>query len=486
MATRRTRMSVSQTGQAEAEEQRIAAQMAEEEAADADRALAEQAEADELARLSTIAPPAAVEPPMDEPLSGMTVAKDDLSALEGEGWVRVSRVSDDGEMLTLKKVERKILADDLTYLGRTWGGGRYWLEVMNRWRQWVKKFYVNFDEREYGPPKGSYSTRKADAPMGVPMDANDNPMLSAVVNQLQRSMEAKDLQIAALNDRQLTMQMEHNRTVIELIGKMSQRRDDTPGEFDRIIAAADKMVSARGPAPRGETDLAGTLVKQILPVLADGFKEFMTKRPTAAAAAAPDSTALERMAMPFIESFLPLLTRGLANQAAGPKRVFPPQKGQPPTSSQRPATGQPLPVTQPKAVTATMPEGATLLQQIKSHPMYNLVAPMVLDRARANADADEIAEEIADSVPERFWGAVIELVQRDDMPEYLALFEPELANHRTWLLAVQTAIKEKYLDDGGAETDEDVAGSEDAASTPAPAPASTGVVVIPPGEAAKA
>jgi hypothetical protein len=221
-------------------------------------------------------------------------------------------------------------------------------------------------------------------------------------------------------------------------------------------------------------------------VLADGFKEFMTKRPTAAAAAAPDSTALERMAMPFIESFLPLLTRGLANQAAGPKRVFPPQKGQPPTSSQRPATGQPLPVTQPKAVTATMPEGATLLQQIKSHPMYNLVAPMVLDRARANADADEIAEEIADSVPERFWGAVIELVQRDDMPEYLALFEPELANHRTWLLAVQTAIKEKYLDDGGAETDEDVAGSEDAASTPAPAPASTGVVVIPPGEAAKA
>ena len=405
-------------------------------------------------------------PRVDTPTS-LSSENDDLAFLQGEGWVRVNRVGVEGDFLMLKKLERKVLADDITFIGKTWGGGRYWLEVQNAQRQWVRKFYVNSDPKEYGPPKGSASIPRTDPSTGSPIiieqggGMGTDPLVAEQLKRANDERERKDNEIRNLNERILTMQGENNKQMMEMFGKMlAVPKADPLVELQRIAAMRELFAPV---APGERKDTLSDLVKPIIPELTAAFREYITNRPSPAPAIIPDnSSPLERLAAPFLNAFLPIIARGIAQQGAAPKPPLRPVHAGAPVNP-APATGhphfvQPAPNGHgPVDAIESGGEGAageaTLLEKIKAHPMTKLCAPVLLSMAKNGTTPESAAEQIDALVPVKFWPVVEALVTRPDMVPYLSLFEPEVANHAPWFHAVADVIKNDYMDSGVAEED---------------------------------
>lgn len=91
------------------------------------------------------------------------------------------------------------------------------------------------------------------------------------------------------------------------------------------------------------------------------------------------------------------------------------------------------------------------MDKIKAHPMTKMVAPLLLGMAKNQTPADAAAETIDKFVPEAFWPIVVELVNKPDLVQYLGVFEPEILNYGSWLVAVADTLKRDYI-----ETEEEV------------------------------
>lgn len=406
-------------------------------------------------RPEPLAPPPP--PPMPEP-------DDDLSALEGDGWVRVSRVSPEGDMMFLRKMEKKILAEDITFIARTWGGGRYWLEIQNQYRQWAKKKYITFDPREYGPAKGAATPTKDGSVGPLVTSLNEpDPMVASQVAAVTAANERKDAEIAKLNERLLVQQQKNHDDMMALFAKtMTAPRQDSIG-FDQMLQMAQVM---NGGA-RGSGDL-GELVKTLGPVFVDILKDSVKRHPAEAAsravAVSPGASMLERIGIPLLETLGNAIARGIATQASRPQPPLQQQLVAAP-GSPAPATGLPnnAPLPAGAAVTPPAPpvvdaggnghsdEGAALVDKIKAHPMTKMVAPLLLGMAKNQTPADAAAETIDKFVPEAFWPVVVELVNKPDLVQYLGVFEPEILNYGSWLVAVADTLKRDYI-----ETEEEV------------------------------
>ena len=433
---------------------------------------------------------------------GVVAEQDDLSFLAGEGWVRISRVSDSGDMLVIKKVERKILADDISYLGRTWGGSKYWLEVQNKHRMWVKKFYVQMDEKEYGPPKGTAVSKAGGqsvpgGPMVIETGGSESPAIAAVIKAMEDRAVKQDERLQAQTDRIIAMQMEHSKSVLELVGKLSGARPSDDSTFEKLYAMADRMIQVRGATGEATTPARATdkITETVLGAAMEGFKEYLTNKSEGGAVAPEGSSMMERLLLPIINALAPILTRGLAEQAMaqGRQAQIPPRKPAVPAigTSQTPSTG----VNNPPLIPAGESGGngnrpgngeATLVEKIKAHPMFKLMAPMLVQMAKDGKSPEEAAQEIADYVPERFWGYVIQIVEKGpEMVPYLSIFDPECMNHAPWLTAVADVLKREHIEYDEPEPEPEPEGEPDDVSAPPAATveqAESQAVAVPAGE----
>lgn len=393
--------------------------------------------------------------------------EDDLSFLEGEGWVRVNRQGPDGDFLMIKKLERKVLADDITFIGKTWGGGRYWLEVQDAQRRWVRKFYVNFDPKEYGLPKGAAVVQKVDPATGTPIIIEQgaapgpDPRLAEEMRLTREAQDRKDSEIRALNERMLTAQAQNNKDMLAMVEKVLLRpKADGFEDLQRFAQMKDLL--GLGESRRGEG--LGDVLKAMLPELSEAFKNWLTKSSTTQIVAGPapeNSTPLERMILPLVQAFAPVIARGVTAQGAASK---PPLRRapQPVPVNPAPATGQPF--NKPAALEGNGhrvhsepgKEGeSTLLDQIKGHPVTKLVAPMLLSTAKSGTSPEDAAQEIADLVPDKYWDVVVQLVNRPDMVQYLAIFEPEVANYGPWFTSVADVLKRDFIEEAESGDDTD-------------------------------
>jgi hypothetical protein len=129
------------------------------------------------------------------------------------------------------------------------------------------------------------------------------------------------------------------------------------------------------------------------------------------------------------------------------------------------ALTDPAAATAPAAPQITKTEEAPVdpsILKIKSHFLYKLYAPSILNAARNGDDAKEWAGQILERVPDSWDGMVYDLVSRPDVLEYLALFEPTVNQFQEWFKQLAESIKNSF----------EPAAPEATASVPeAPAPA---------------
>jgi hypothetical protein len=416
-------------------------------------------------------------PPPTDPAP--VVDQDDLDML-GEGdWVRVSRVGPNGDLMLVKKIERRVLGTDITYIGRTWGGGQYTLEVQDKFRHWGKQKQVFFDPAEYGPPKGQSTVKTATGtPAATIIEAGGtDPVIAAQLRSMEERLAAKDREISALNERMVALQADNHKTVLEMITRMQERSAAggiSPEQIAELIRAAT--------ANRAPSDGLSDVVKSVMPLLAEGFKEFLARpiresrgHAAPAAAGADNSTPLERLAMPFLNTLLPVIARGVAAQQTA-KVVLPPHApSKPAVAPTAPASATGLPSSNGTNGHAPV-EGARLVETIKAHPMTKMIAPMLLNEAARGTPVERVAEQVSSLVPDAYWSVVEQLVVRDDLVEYLSVFEPGLAQHGDWLRALAKTLREEYIE--GHETDDDAEDEgddgNDGDTAPEPKPVAVG------------
>lgn len=119
-----------------------------------------------------------------------------------------------------------------------------------------------------------------------------------------------------------------------------------------------------------------------------------------------------------------------------------------------------LPVAEPKAVfpkaevTAPVVEDEDMddVKTIKKHPYYGYFAPQVVNAARLKEPVAKWAEKILGLVPEQYDAMLLDVVNRDDLVEYLGQFEPAILKEAAladWFKALAEAILAQY--DKGAE-----------------------------------
>lgn len=132
----------------------------------------------------------------------------------------------------------------------------------------------------------------------------------------------------------------------------------------------------------------------------------------------------------------------------------------------RPAA-MPKPVTDPPALPPPAPEPVPVVEPsetelVKMNPFYKTYVPKILGAARKGEDAREWAEYITDMIPALYHPALLEILQKPDLVDYLGTFEPEARNLAAWITSVRNEINALF------PPEEIPAGRGVIAMTPAP------------------
>lgn len=125
----------------------------------------------------------------------------------------------------------------------------------------------------------------------------------------------------------------------------------------------------------------------------------------------------------------------------------------PPTPSVRP----PAVPTPPILQTPQVPKETDPMDDIKSSMAYKLYVPQILAAAKSGASIDEWAERIMGTVPEAYDGVLVDIVSREDVPGFLATFEPTVKDNAEWFNRLAQKIKEAFVEGEGDEGDEEPA-----------------------------
>ena len=420
--------------------------------------------------------------------------QDEFDITPGEGYIRVSRIGLNGEQKFLRKVDRKILAEDLGFIGRTWGGGTYFLEIFkdtSKGPRWERKLTKEFDVDEFGPPKGAFASM-AVPPAPEPEEDEDDelpPVYNPGAGQVQPDATMQMLmragsqggkgEMVAIIGAMLTSQREaderNRKMFLELVSAMKGQQPT----IDQVLSTADRMIAARGepgqdPMSREIQNAVGLLVKDTI------AKKFGvdTGSLTAGGGGGEGGSMIERMAMRVVDVLSPLLARAVANagSASPTARRAPlrnPSHGAPPGATPGPlhaVVPPPSVVALPGATVEQTPASAggestasepgvlvppapavesgepimtvvptQMMLDIKARFDYQLAVPALLTMARSNADPVSSARKIW-VIAGRNVPVLLALINRDDLVGYLSAFEPEAASHADWLGRVKTAL----------------------------------------------
>ena len=82
---------------------------------------------------------------------------------------------------------------------------------------------------------------------------------------------------------------------------------------------------------------------------------------------------------------------------------------------------------------------------VKKNPVVKMLSPLLMEWAQNNVDPAEAATDIETLCPEAYWQVVADLVAREDMVEYLAIFDPRALQHKEWLLKVADDLKRNHI-----------------------------------------
>lgn len=329
-----------------------------------------------------------------------------LDALAGPGLALVYRcATGDGGRRLVGRVERTRLIQDHELIARQWGGGEYEADFKNADGTYAKKFVrFAFDEMAYGPAKGPLTAK----PYGEPSNA---PMLDA----MQKQIEAANARADRLNEIVLTA----------LSGRANAPAPVAAPAltFDHVLALAEKF-GARTAGAGEDVKAAIAEIKEL------------------AANASGDGGIPWGILISKAVDILPKLleTRPAAIRPGAAPGGTPAQAGRTliPDTGAAPLSNHPD------------PNIAAVVNGVRSSPFYALYVPDIVQAASNNADVDDTVATILDSIPAKYDDAVLAVVNRPDVLDYLALFEPEAVNaHREWVQKIVDAIKASFEDEPG-------------------------------------
>jgi hypothetical protein len=335
-----------------------------------------------------------------------------LDALAGPGLALVYRcATGDGGRKLVGRVERTRLIQDHELISRQWGGGEYEVDFKNADGTYVKKFVrFAFDEMAYGPAKGPHGGKSGEPQGG-----------GLMLDVMQKQIEAANARAARLNEIVLSalagrantapapsapaLTFEHVLALAEKFGSRTGAGDDVKAAIAEIKEIAANAGGGDGGIPWG------VLISKAVDIL----PKLMEARPVAARpGAAPGGSPSARAGRPLI-----------------------PGNGEPPMPN------------------APDPNIAAVVNASRAHPFYALYVPDIVKAANDEADVDETVATILDAIPTRFDDAVLAVVNRTDVLEYLALFEPEAVSaHREWVQKIVDGIKASYQEDESEPVDD--------------------------------
>lgn len=410
---------------------------------------------------------------------------DDLACLPGEGFVRITRICADGQKRFLRRVDRDVISKDIGFIGRTWGGGTYQLEIFNNLSRWVRKITRSFDEFEYGAPKGPGVTaapaepadefgddyppspRPSSFDAAPPASTAPRPAPASPLVEMMREMREQN---ASHLQQIMQLQKENSQLMLETIKATAGGRAANP--YSDVIETAKLMTrqeSGGKKSPREEI----TELLQMFRLLKDEVNP---------PAIGEGGSFIERAVMTFgpklVDTLLPAIKLGLARDAAAaaarrgtlppkpkPVAVIPP-KAEPAQAAEAPATDgssvtpteSPAPVAEADA-TAVGDQGHNgngqkevpmkVVDVLKTNPAIAVISSMLLDDARVAKPVAETAERILAFVGDnQKYNAILDKVLAEaDLTTYLAQFEPELASYGGWI----ESLKAEFFEEGAPE-----------------------------------
>lgn len=418
--------------------------------------------------------------------------QDDLSSLLGQGFVRVSRVKPNGEVSFLRKIDRSVLGEDIGFIGQTWGGGRYFLEVFNEKKHWVRRFHMSFDESEYGPAKFAHPVEPGEdpgeagevspSPYGYPQMGYQPPSSRDIEEKVRERLEEQRLQFERERERDrahaLEIKQMHDSQITLLTSTMKEiaRPQDNPIlTMENLMQMSDRMLQVR-PGPQdspANNPLNNLLTKAAERLLERGLED-------SGGSGGEGGSLIERLGTKLIDILGPTVARAVAaGYAFPPKGPAMPVKREvtgsppptslasspktspltPPTSSDpadagdvpvvldRPALPQDPPAPQggngeaPSQEEPIVLQETPLMKEIKTHALYRENVPVLLDLARSKTPPQFVAEEIDKRIPDEHFGILEALVNHEDLVTYLSSFEPEVMQHGDWIIAVRDRLK---------------------------------------------
>jgi hypothetical protein len=363
---------------------------------------------------------------------------DELASLMGKGFVRVSYIRSNGEKEIMGRIDREELSEDLLIIPRRWGGGTYYLEIFNEKKRWESKQLVKFSEEEYGPHHGAHMDT-APAPVMPPefrYDENSPVLNPQTPSEGSQPMSMVD-RMMAMQDKNHAMQLEAMRGQTQMLIEVMKSNAPQKGAFSDVVETARLMLEGKkGPDIKDQLDSLDTVLE-------------ISEKLKGGSVSGEGLSFMERALLPIVQSLTPLLTtlaRKAQTTANAPRPVVQPK---PAGNAVVPATA---PILNPdgienpvgEEVVDEVPKESPIVTKVKSHPLYALCAPKLLEWAQMNTTPVQTVTLIEESVPPMFYNMVDQLVVRPDLVEYLSVYEPAITQHGEWLKAVAEAWKAKY------------------------------------------
>jgi len=363
----------------------------------------------------------------EEELSETDRALRDLTGGSGSAYIfRIRPGVGDGRVRA-GTLSWELVVKDPEIIGQSFGGDNYSVD-----------FRRGVDDGEN--PAGSYGRRNVvflfDPLMyGAPKGPGLAP---AETKKPEGSMDANSMILLMLSGMMQQSQMLANAMTAAMTGKKEEAAQPSTFDtmFDKIMAAAERM-KPNLPAVTGDNGLMASLTSKIVEKAIDKLGE---------TTGSPDESPLTAIAREFAKSIGPAIGPFLARSVADSTRRRAPDGGAAPSSPA--AAGSPLsPQITVAAPGAGSNGGKSRFDTIKEHPMYGMVAPMLLKMAKKNQAPADAAAEIDGMVPAAFEDVLRSVLEHPDIVTYLSTFEPELANHGPWVLKVRNELLEFFKDD---------------------------------------
>lgn len=389
------------------------------------------------------ADPSLLDPQQGDPADGEYMVPDEVNTVlaelgESEHKVTLSRLNKEGKRYALlDSWPHKDFSLDM--VGDMYGGGKYRIVITDPTGHYMGSKVFEIDAAK--KPKDQAPAIPAIPPGYVPAAAQDNTKIYELLmaqqdrsNQQTIAMMSKLMETMALTNQPKENLFKNVQDVIAVMKLTENKPDPSVSQMNGVIDALKKglelgqrvAVAENAPAGDGEGFL-GMLLNKLLPAISGN----------------------------------PSVIAAISNTLTSAMTPAAPQRPQIPTDSavspqyqQRPADKQPPPVpglTSPGTPVAplsdttimennNMDDTDRMFQQVKSHFFFSLYNPVLLEKARTNADVEKTAGMVLLSIPETSYAPLAAIINRPGFIDKMTKNLPEYASYKPWLTELVTRL----------------------------------------------